>query len=147
MIRTATTADWDALVEVYDASKPDELEAAGLQVDFVSLRDDDSAIQLLQGVKVLVYENPDGRVVGFGGYDADYIGWLFVHRDFRHRGAGRALLRAMIQRCRSPVWLWMLPGNNAAFALYSSEGFKVTEGARIRIHGQSCLGLKLVRSG
>lgn len=146
MIRRAVKADWDALVDVYDASKPDELEAAGLSIKFVSLRDDAAAIELLRGVKVLVYENPQGRVVGFGGYDGDYIGWLFVHRDWRCRGVGRALLRAMVQRCRPPAWLWMLPGNKAAFALYSAEGFRVVDGARISLHGQTCLGLKMVRS-
>jgi GNAT superfamily N-acetyltransferase len=146
-IRPAAKADWDALVDVYDASKPDELKAAGLtDIQFVSLRDDAAAKALLRGVEVWVYENEVGRVVGFGGFQEDYIGWLFVHRDWRKQGVGRALLRAMIERCKPPAWLWMLPGNVAAFALYSAEGFKVTDGARINLHGHNVLGLRMVRS-
>jgi GNAT superfamily N-acetyltransferase len=145
MIRAATEADFDALVEVYDASKPDELRAAGLNVEFVSLRHDPSALELLEGVTLLVWENETGKVVGFGGYTNNYIGWLFVHRDWRKRGVGRALLRTMVQRCTGTPWLWLLPGNSAAFALYRSEGFRVQDAAKIRIHGLETLGLRMVR--
>lgn len=145
MIRPGQPGDWDGLVDVYDSSKPDELRRAGIKADLLSLRDDQTAQEDLKRVQVVVFETAERRIAGFGGYSGDYLGWLFVHKDHRRQGIARQLLRAILAQMPPAVWLWLLQGNDPAYGLYTSEGFKTVGGARLKLYGQECLALKLAR--
>lgn len=75
---------------------------------------------------------PEGRrVAGYGGFwkavDEAHFTNVAVHPDWRRRGLGRRLLRALLDLARSQgclsATLEVRPSNTAALALYESEGF------------------------
>lgn len=74
------------------------------------------------------------RVVGFACYgpyrdgelpDAGEIDALYVLADWQHRGVGRGLMRAALERLAeySTVALWVLEGNARAIRFYEGCGF------------------------
>jgi GNAT superfamily N-acetyltransferase len=148
-IRNYTDLDWSAICEIYDLAKPQELAAAGVERGFVPLGQDPEGIESFRGFTTLVWEDVVAkRVAGFGGYQDDYIGWLFVHPAWQRRGVGRALLHEMMQRIglENEPWLWVLRGNRTAYALYASEGFAAKDTQRVNIHGLICPAIRLVRA-
>lgn len=79
----------------------------------------------------LVATNDGGAVVGYAGLlvgldDAD-VQTLAVRPDWRRRGVGRALLRALLAEATArhmrSVLLEVRPDNTSAIALYRGEGF------------------------
>lgn len=67
-----------------------------------------------------------GELVGFIGLQGDYIAGLFVRRDSRGRGVGRALLAAA-RTARSVLTLRVYAQNTAACRFYAREGFTAVE--------------------
>jgi ribosomal protein S18 acetylase RimI-like enzyme len=61
-----------------------------------------------------------------------YLAELYVVPDKRHQGIGRALLRRTLEHCRERGASWVFLGTStddeAARALYESEGFTNREG-------------------
>lgn len=75
------------------------------------------------------------EVIGFGGVqtvlDEAYITNIAVKKEFRRKGAGKALLNAIINNCAncSFVTLEVRVSNSAAIKLYEKSGF-VSQGIR-----------------
>jgi GNAT superfamily N-acetyltransferase len=71
----------------------------------------------------------DGRVAGFVALDEDEVTWLYVDPQRYRQGISRALLRhAVAAAAAGPrVEVTVLDGNPAAEALYTGEGFTITE--------------------
>ena len=74
-------------------------------------------------------------VIGFGGVqtvlDEAYITNIAVKKEYRRKGAGEALLKAIIDNCAdcSFVTLEVRVSNSAAIKLYEKQGF-VSQGIR-----------------
>ena len=112
-IRTATIDDAEAVagmaraLSLSDGGKPSELTAEKFRADGFGDRPAFSA---------LIAEWEDeiaGYVVFYRGYDTDsatrgvYLADLYVRRDFRRRGVGRALMANVAARCRDDGARWM----------------------------------------
>jgi GNAT superfamily N-acetyltransferase len=142
-IRAYRPDDWDAVCAIYDRAKPDELRWAGIEASFIPLRVDPGRVEGFNRHTIFVAER-DGCIVGFGGHQGDYIGWLYVDPAHYRTGIGRALLRHLIGRIRGTPWLWSIKGNRAAWALYRRAGFTLTEEQRTENAGRGCMVQKLV---
>ena len=77
MISEYRESDWMAVCELYDKSKPLELECGGARGSFIPLAEDSNRTAEFRNSSIFVYEE-GGRLLGFAGHDGDYIGWLFV---------------------------------------------------------------------
>ena len=129
-IRQYRNEDWPRLCEIHDAARCDELRASGLMDAFLRL--EHAAVEEgLFDAQVVVAEI-DGRVQGFAAYSENELTWLYCDPAAYRRGIGRALLRRVIADCASPLYAEVLVGNDAALALYLSEGFSVVR----KVEGQ-----------
>ena len=66
-----------------------------------------------------------GEVCGFVAYAEGELTWLYVEPSRYRQGIGRQLLRHAIMASKGNMSTEVLVGNEAALALYLSEGFKV----------------------
>ena len=97
-------ADCGPLCEIHDAARRDELEASGL-------------------VATILVAEQSAQVLGFAAYTEEELTWLYVDPRRYRQGVGRRLVRAVVQASKRPLSLDVLVGNEAALALYLSEGF------------------------
>ncbi len=123
-IRRYTDSDWQAVREIYDLSKPDEMRGMVDLSAVLPLSQDPSGLALFRESTILVAEHGT-RVVGFAGHKGNYISWLFVHPRCRRQGIARELLQEMMRRLEGPVTLNVGAGNHAARCLYAAAGFTV----------------------
>lgn len=121
-IRPYRDADWPRLCALHDASRPHELAASGLADAFIPLADAAGPEGLFDAT-LLVAEDETG-VQGFVGWTAGELTWLYVDPARHRRGIARALVRAAVRHAAGPLELDVLVGNEAALALYRSEGFE-----------------------
>ncbi|RPI32650.1 MAG: GNAT family N-acetyltransferase [Actinomycetota bacterium] len=132
-IRPYASEDWPRLCAIHDAARRDELSAAGLTDAFLTLEQTYENEALFAG-EVAVAEL-GGEVVGFVAYTTDEVTWLYVDPRRSRRGAGRALLRHALTATRGAISTEVLVGNEAALALYLSEGFRVARAVDGRLVG------------
>lgn len=71
---------------------------------------------------VYVYEDKDGKIAGFTGVTDGYLAGIFVRRDRRSRGIGKALLD-FCKRRNPKLTLHVYKKNLAAYRFYKREGF------------------------
>lgn len=121
-VRPYKEADWEAVREIYDLSKPDEMRGGVDASAIIPLQQDPAALALFRDSVILVAEDGE-RVIGFGGYKQNYISWLFVHPACRRQGVGRALLNEIMGRLKGSATLNVGPWNLAARRLYQGVGF------------------------
>jgi ribosomal protein S18 acetylase RimI-like enzyme len=122
-LRPYSPSDWNRLCIIHDAARVHELEASGLAAAFLSLEASAENEGLLDG-EVVVAE-VGGEVSGFVAYANGELTWLYVDPAHYGLGVGRRLLRHAITACEGTISTEVLVGNEAALALYISEGFKV----------------------
>lgn len=122
-VRPYTPSDWDALCVIHDASRRDELLAAGLLDAFLTLEQTAENEGLFDG-EVLVDEE-DGEVKGFVAWADGELTWLYVHPSAYRQGVGRRLLQQAILRCDGTISTEVLVGNEPPLALYLSAGFRI----------------------
>lgn len=124
-LRPYQETDWQALCEIHDLARLDELrDSVGLDA-FLDLETTWESEGLMAGelwVACLA-----GRVEGFVAFSDDEITWLYVHPRSYGMGIGRLLLRKAIQSCGASVSTEVLKGNDKALGLYLSEGFEIQE--------------------
>lgn len=124
-IRRYTDDDWDAIARIHDTARLDELRnSVGVQA-FLTLAQTAEQEGLFDG-QLWVAET-DGQVAGFVALDDDEITWLYVDPQRYRQGIGKALLRHAIAAAGPRVEVTVLDGNSAAEALYTGEGFTITE--------------------
>lgn len=68
----------------------------------------------------------DGRVVGYVGFDADWINHLYILPDFQGQGIGPELLAKAIADGRARK-LWTFQKNARARKFYEDRGFVAVE--------------------
>jgi len=79
----------------------------------------------------------DGKIAGYAGFwkiiDEAHITNIAVHRDYRRRGYGKALVKTLLDKAKEleiiAVTLEVRVSNTAAISLYESFGF-VSSGVR-----------------
>jgi putative acetyltransferase len=64
----------------------------------------------------------DGEIVGYVGFDGEWINHLFVHPDHQGRGIGPELL-AKAMADGKPKQLWTFQQNHRARRFYAERGF------------------------
>ena len=122
-LRTATTADLDAIMFIENRSFPSDAWSA-----------ESMAAELASPHGRYLVDEHDGDIIGYGGVralqgsaDAD-IQTIALDADHRGTGRGRALLRALLdaaaERGAREVFLEVRADNPAAEGLYLSEGFE-----------------------
>jgi ribosomal protein S18 acetylase RimI-like enzyme len=124
-VRAYAPDNWDALVEIHDAARLDELRSSvGIEA-FKDLESTYESEELFAG-DVWVAEL-DGQVAGFLALSDDEVTWTYVHPRFYRRGVGTALLRHVTDGSTRRLELTVLDGNDAARRLYERAGFVVAE--------------------
>ncbi len=124
-VRPYAPADWDAIVEIHDAARMDELRSSVGVEAFLDLGSTYESEGLFAG-EVWVAEL-DGQVAGFLALSDDEVTWTYVHPRFYRRGVGTALLREVTEGSARRLELTVLDGNEAARRLYERAGFVVQE--------------------
>ena len=142
LLRRFRDGDWEAVCEIYDLGKPDELRGVLDPQSLLPLAADEAMNALFRASRIVVAEDAS-RVVGFVGNRGSFITWLFVHPDFRRRGIASALIRHLIAELECPVTLNVASENVAARALYAQIGFKVERELRCNFQGWPCNICKL----
>ncbi|QPF74607.1 GNAT family N-acetyltransferase [Roseateles sp. DAIF2] len=126
-IRPYQPADWTRICEIHDAARRFELAASGLSDAFLSLEETGESEGLFEATLLVAEGAAGGPVLGFAGFTDEELTWLYVDPLQYRRGVGRALLKAVVEAADGPLALDVLVGNEAALALYLSEGFRVVE--------------------
>jgi GNAT superfamily N-acetyltransferase len=121
-IRDYIDADWEAVREIYNLSKPDELKGSVDLRALIPLEKDRRNLRLFQQSRIMVVEK-DSVLVGFGGYYGNTIHWLFVHPHHRRKGAARLILKHIVDQLTGTVKLNVFKNNRVARTLYQKFGF------------------------
>src|SRR4028118_1174860 len=124
-VRPYSPDDWDAVVEIHDKARLDELRCSIWMEAFKALESTYESEELFAG-EVWVAEL-DGEVAGFLALSDDEVTWTYVHPRFYRRGVGTALLRQVTEGATGRLELTVLDGNDAARRLYERAGFVVEE--------------------
>ena len=122
-LRPYSLTDWEQLCVVHDAARVHELEASGLTAAFLTL-EATAGNEGLFDDEVIVAEVAE-EVCGFVAYAEGELTWLHVKPSRYKQGIGRQLVRHAIMASGGNMSTEVLVGNEAALALYLSEGFKV----------------------
>lgn len=80
--------------------------------------------EMLPQAELYVHQDPAGWIDGFLGLQGDYLAGLFVRREARCRGVGKALLDSAKAR-RPALTLNVYQKNGKAITFYKREGFVV----------------------
>ena len=122
-IRGYSPADWPAICQVHDCSRPDELAGSFDPRAFIPLAKDPEGTYV--SVCEMFIAQCGDEVVGFAGVDDPYLAWLYVDPAYYRRGIGLALLRHCRECLSEDAWTIACGNNSAAIALYQSEGFVI----------------------
>ena len=114
--------DWNAICQIHDRARPDELLDSCDPRGFIPIEQDKEVEELKKCWKYVACDNE--LVVGFVGVDDKYLAWLYVDPAQYGKGIGRELLRIGLEQIGERAWTIVLDGNRKAMKLYESEGFR-----------------------
>jgi ribosomal protein S18 acetylase RimI-like enzyme len=120
-IRSYHEKDWPRICEIHDLARLDELRSASLEEAFLPLEIAAEKEGLFE-YELLVSER-NGVVVGFLAHDEEEIAWLYVDPNCYRSGAGKALVKAVIEGSSGTMSIEVLRGNKAALEFYKTCGF------------------------
>jgi len=123
MIRDFCDDDFLVILDIYSASKLDELNNEHEKFELLPLLKDKKRLALLQESKVVVFE--DSEVRGFGAFYENEIRSLFVHPSSRGIGVGRAIFEYLLEEIEVRALLYVTKSNYRAKAFYEQYGFSV----------------------
>jgi ribosomal protein S18 acetylase RimI-like enzyme len=133
--------DWNAICQIHDRARPDELVGSCDPRGFIPIEQDKEVEDLKRSHKHVAIM--DGSVAGFVGVDEKYLAWLYVDPDHYGKGIGRELLRIGLREIGEGAWTVVLAGNHKAIALYESEGLREVERFEGENNGYPCTCLRL----
>jgi len=143
-IREYGQEDWEGICLVHDLARPRELEGSCDRRAFVPLAIDPSAQDIHDCRRwVAVDAGASGQIVGFVGVQGDSLSWLYVDPAYYRQGIGRRLLRLGLAMAGPNAWTVCLAGNEAALALYASEGLVETRRWEDENEGYACTCVRL----
>lgn len=121
-IRPFVTDDWQAVGDIHDRCKPDEMRGVVEPSAIVPFAND-SHTQELYGRSSFTVAEDDGTLVGFVATIDAYVSALCVDAPYRGRGVGTALIQSVLDRIEGPVCLNVGRHNVTAIRLYQRLGF------------------------
>ena len=140
-IRAMTDADAKAVLAIYQAG----IDTGNATFETVASDWERFCAGKLPDHRLVAVDPVDGRVLGWAAlspvsdrcvYSGVAENAVYVHPDARGRGAGEALLRALIESAeKAGIWTiqtGVFPENTASLALHRKVGFRVV-GRRERI--------------
>lgn len=130
MVRDYCISDLDAVMEIWLSGNLDAhpfVDQEYWKSHYSAVREEISTAELL------VFED-HGQIQGFLGLVDCSVAGLFVRREFRSMGIGKALLDAAKQR-HPQLTLHVYGENSSAFQFYLREGFEVLDTALDRDTG------------
>jgi putative acetyltransferase len=122
-IREYKEADFAAIVDIYAASKLDELRFELQKFKLTPLNLDPQRLVSFHESEVVVYE--EERVSAYLGTHLNHIRSIFVSPTYRGKGIGRQLLEHAIAHAKGELSLDVVKSNVIAKNLYSHYGFKI----------------------
>lgn len=118
MIRRGTVQDLDAILHIWLSGN---LEAHAFIPASYWETNAPSVKELLKQADIYVYE--EGLIIqGFAGLQKDYLAGLFVRKEARSKGVGKALLD-YLKIHHTQLTLHVYQKNPRAVAFYEREGF------------------------
>jgi ribosomal protein S18 acetylase RimI-like enzyme len=141
-IRSYTDDDWQAVRDIYDRSKPDEMRGSVNLSAIPLLERDPDHLALFRDSSILVMEDAS-EILGFAGHNGNYISWVYVHPAHRRSGVATALVREILGRLDGTVTLNVARNNHAARALYLRLGFVVAKEFRTQFNGHDVEAMTL----
>ncbi len=130
IIRAYESRDFDALCQVHDSARKNELALAGLSEAFLPLATAADREGLFD-YQIYVAEG-NSQVLGFVAFTEDELAWLYVDVKYPRCGIGSRLIRYALGRMQEDVSVEVLAGNQPALAAYSKFGFRIYE----TVHGK-----------
>lgn len=122
-IREYKEADFAAIVDIYAASKLDELRFEPQKFRLIPLNLDPQRLASFHESELVVYE--EERVSAYLGTHLNHIRSIFVLPTYRGKGIGRQLLEHAIAHAKGELSLDVVKSNVIAKNLYSNYGFKI----------------------
>ena len=123
MIEPFSESDLQAVVNIYNATKMDELVNEVRPFKLIPLKQDAKRYKSIFSHSINVYRKEN--IQGFIAFDETHINGLFVLPQYRGQGIGRSLIHNAIQQMGREVHLQVVKSNSSAIQLYLSMGFKV----------------------
>ncbi len=123
IIRRSTETDFDAIIEIYNNAKLDELIYESRTYTLLPLLQDNRRLQRLKSSDIYVLKND--HIDAYGAVVDREIRALYVHSNARGKGLGEQLLQYLIQRINGPATLCVAKSNLPAVTLYNKHGFVV----------------------
>ena len=143
-IRKFKEADFQAILNVYAASKLDELRNEKTAFELLPLEKDIKRLKRLQESDIYVCEE-DG-IIGYAAHCGSEISALFVHPRGRRKGIGKCLLEFILSIITEPAELYVANSNTPAKELYKKYGFKIVEEFETTYNHVPVLANKMTRT-
>ncbi|MGH0001157.1 N-acetyltransferase family protein [Pseudovibrio ascidiaceicola] len=142
-IRPYHETDFPDVLEIYAASKLDELIYEDQHLQLLPLDQDPKRLEGFRNSRVFVFEQ-DG-VKAYGAQNQSEITALFVHPQGRGAGVGKRLLQFLLEGIKGEATLYVAKSNLPAKRLYEQFGFVITNEFMTDYNGIPILANKMVR--
>ena len=125
--RETPILSWTTQPSVLDVADADALLAVAAAVDGVEPVSEAAVLRLQHpgSAPHLLVRDGAGVLLGYAGLDTRTerpTGEFVVHPDHRRRGVGTAMLAALLERIRGPLWIWAHGEHPAALRLAERTG-------------------------
>ena len=120
MIRNLKDNDLDGIMEIWLCSNT---EAHSFVPESYWKNNFPGVKEALLKAEVYVYEDENGEIQGFIGFDGRYVAGLFVRKEARSKGVGKSILDFAKDKKES-LSLSVYAKNVRAVKFYEREGFK-----------------------
>lgn len=142
-IRKYNKNDFPAILEIYAASKLDELRYEDADFELLPLASDMKRLGQLLESEIYLYE--DDGVIAYCAHCDSEIRALFVHPKSRGKGIGECLLEFLLSKISGSATLYVAKSNIAAKNLYLRFGFEIIEEFETTYNGTPVLANKMIR--
>ncbi len=142
-IRKYHPQDFERICEIFSLSKKIEMSFSGIDIEIISLEKDENLKTDFEKSQIIIAEFGN-EILGFAGYNNDFISFMFVHPDYFGKGIGKALIKEVLINCQH-AHLAVLKENVPAITLYKSFGFEIEKEFEGVYRGIKCNALKMVR--
>lgn len=144
-IRKFKEADFQAILDVYAASKLDELRNEKTAFELLPLEKDTKRLKRLLESDIYVCE--EDYIIGYAAHCGSEISAIFVHPKGRRKGIGKCLLEFILAIIKGPAELYVAKSNTPAKELYKKYDFKIVEEFETTYNGVPVLANKMAQKG